>query len=316
MMRKFLYRFLLFSLLPLLTLLVLEIWISTKHKQLFQEEKLEQVFRQKANAYQWVNSIKHPKKVFLLGSSSIKYGLSARELNRLAADSLAFMNLAADARDPIETYFILKQLDLSTVKAMYMGIDPWIYSRNYYRNRHQYLLLDLPFAKAVRYSKDYDLRLFAKRYKALFHIPDPDHPAAIVQTAIPADFGSVGLTKKPVNFNDPVSKKFRLKEYEWSELQFIYLNKIDSLCHSMGISLTTFYPPRRMDFINDYESNCPDIQASFLTQLQKSGFTKPIKSSIRSLQPGNDSLFADAYHLNKAGQETYSRHFFSFVQEN
>ena len=316
MMRKFLYRFLLFSLLPLLTFLVLEIRIRTKHTQLFQEEKLEQAFRHKAGAYQWVNTIKHPKKVFLLGSSSIKYGLSCRELNRLAADSLAFINLAADARDPIETYFILKQLDLSGVKAMYMGIDPWIYTRNYYRNRHQYLLLDLPFTKALRYSKDYDLRLFAKRYKALFHFPDPDHPAAILQTSIPADFGSVALTKKPVNFNDPVSKKFRLNEYGWSELQFTYLQKIVSLCQEKGIAFTAFYPPRRMDFINDYESNCRDIQASFLAQLQKSGFTKQIKSSILSLQPGNDSLFADAYHLNKAGQETYSRYFFSFVQEN
>jgi len=242
--------------------------------------------------------------------------LSCRELNRLAADSLAFINLAADARDPIETYFILKQLDLSAVKAMYMGIDPWIYTRNYYRNRHQYLLLDLPFAKALRYSKDYDLRLFAKRYKALFHFPDPDHPAAKVQTAIPAEFGSVALTKKPVNFNDPLSKKFRLKEYGWSELQFTYLKKIDSLCNSKGISFTTFYPPRRMDYINDYESNCRDIQASFLAQSHQSGFSKNVKSGIRSLQPGNDSLFADAYHLNKAGQEKYSRYFFSLIRDN
>lgn len=316
MMRKFLYRLLVFSLLPLLTLLVLELWIHTKHKQLFQEEKLEQAFRNKAGAYQWVNSIKHPKKVFLLGSSSIKYGLSCRELNRLTADSLSFINLAADARDPIETYFILKQLDLSSVKAMYMGIDPWIYTRNYYRNRHQYLLLDLPFAKAVRYSKDYDLRLLAKRYKALLHFPDPDHPAAKVQTTIPADFGSVALTKKPVNFNDPVSKKFRLKVYGWSEQQFIYLQKIVSLCQEKGIAFTAFYPPRRMDFINDYESNCRDIQASFLNQLHASGITTPIKSSIRSLQPGNDSLFADAYHLNKSGQEKYSRYFFSLIQGN
>lgn len=316
MMRKFLYRLLVFSLLPLLSLLVLELWIHTKHKQLFQEEKLEQAFRQKANAYQWVNSVKNPKKIFLLGSSSIKYGLSCRELNRLAADSLSFINLAADARDPVETYFILKQLDLTAVKAMYMGIDPWIYTRNYYRNRHQYLLLDFSFAKALRYSKDYDLRLFAKRYKALFHFPDPDHPATTLQTKIPVDFGSVALTKKPINFNDPVSKKFRLKEFGWSELQFTYLQKIVSLCQEKGIAFTAFYPPRRMDFINDYESNCRDIQASFLAQLQKSGFTKHIKSSIRSLQPGNDSLFADAYHLNKSGQEKYSRYFFSLIHGN
>ena len=312
MMKKFLYRFFLFSLLPLLTLLVLEIWIGTKQEKLLSEKKLEQVFRNRADEYQWVSNIKHPKKIFLLGSSSIKYGLSCRELNRLAADSLAFINLAADARDPIETYFILKQLDLSGVKAMYMGIDPWIYTRNYYRNRHQYLLLDLPFAKAVRYSKEYDARLFAQRYKALFHFPDPDHPASIAQSKIPADFGSVALTKKPVNFNDPVTKKYRLKDYGWSELQFTYLQKIVTLCESNGIAFTAFYPPRRSDFILDDEKNGRDIRLSFEEQLMKAGFNR----SIHPLQLLKDDLFADAYHLNKAGQETYSRYFFSFVQEN
>ena len=291
MMKKFLYRFFLFSLLPLLTLLVLEMWIGTKQEKLLSEKKLEQVFRNRADEYQWVSNIKHPKKIFLLGSSSIKYGLSCRELNRLAADSLAFINLAADARDPIETYFILKQLD---------------------RNRHQYLLLDLPFAKAVRYSKEYDARLFAKRYKALFHFPDPDHPASIAQSKIPADFGSVALTKKPVNFNDPVTKKYRLKDYGWSELQFTYLQKIVTLCESNGIAFTAFYPPRRSDFILDDEKNGRDIRLSFEEQLMKAGFNR----SIHPLQLLKDDLFADAYHLNKAGQETYSRYFFSFVQEN
>lgn len=311
MMRKFLYRLLVFSLLPLLSLLVLELWIHAKQKQLFQEEKLEQVFRQKGNAYQWVNSVKDPKKVFLLGSSSIKYGLSCRELNRLGADSLSFINLAADARDPIETYFILKQLDLSAVKAMYMGIDPWIYTRNYYRNRHQHLLLDLPFAKALRYSKDYDLRLFAKRYKGLFHFPDPDHPATTLQTKIPADFGSVALTKKPINFNDPVSKKFRLKAYGWSELQFIYLKKIDSLCTSRGISFTAFYPPRRSDYFIDFEKNGREIQSSFLEQLKKSGFNQRIQPP----EILSDELFADAYHLNSEGQVKYSGMWFRFFRK-
>jgi len=307
MMRKFIYRLLLFSLLPLLTLLVLEIIIGKRHAVWFSETKLEKVFRYKAEAYQWVNNIHHPNKVFLLGSSSIRYGLSCRALNSAAADSLAFINLAADARDPIETYFILKQLDLSGVKAMYMGIDPWIFTRNYYRNRHQYLLLDFPFAKALRYSKSYDPRLLAKRYKALFHFPDPDHPAASPQTLIPADFGSAALTRKPVNFNDPVSKKFRLKTYGWSDLQFMYLQKIVRLCEVKGIAFTAFYPPRRSDYYLDYNKNGRDIQAEFADQLQKAGFRRPILAP----QVLRDDLFADAYHLNAEGQQQFSRQWYA-----
>jgi hypothetical protein len=41
-----------------------------------------------------------------------------------------------------------------------------------------------------------------------------------------------------------------------------------------------------------------------------------VNRSIHPLQLLKDDLVADAYHLNKAGQETYSRYFFSFVQEN
>lgn len=306
MIKKFLYRFFLFSLLPLLTLLVLEIWIRIKNKELLQENKMELAFQHRARSYQWVNTIRHPKKIFLLGSSSIKYGLSCRVLNQLAGDSLAFLNLAKDARDPIETYFILKKLDLTGVRAMYMGIDPWIYTRDYYRNRHQYLLLDLPFAKTLQYSKDYDFRLFAKRYKALFHFPDPDHPAGTTQTVVPADFGSVALTKKPVNFNDPVTRKFRLKAYGWSDLQFRYLQKIVTLCESKGIIFHAFYPPRRSDYVKDYETNGKLIQASFQQQLIKAGFNH----SIDPMTVLQDELFADTYHLAREGQILFSQQWY------
>lgn len=56
MMKKFLYRFFLFSLLPLLTLLVLEMSIGTKQEKLLSEKKLEQVFRNRADEYQWVSN--------------------------------------------------------------------------------------------------------------------------------------------------------------------------------------------------------------------------------------------------------------------
>ena len=58
-----------------------------------------------------------------------------------------FINLAMDARDPIETYFILKQIDLKDVKAVYFGIEPLIYTKRYYKYRNAYLYLDMDFLK-------------------------------------------------------------------------------------------------------------------------------------------------------------------------
>lgn len=306
MMRRFLYRCLFFCLPLLLTLLALELLIGNQNAKFFSEKKMASVFQNSGRAYEWVNKIRHPRKIFLLGSSSVKYGLSSGQLNQLSQDSLSFINLAADARDPIETFFILQQLDLTNVKAMYMGIDPWIFTRHYYRNRHQYLLLDLSFAKALQYSRDYDLRLFAKRYKALFGLADPDHqPAPLVSTP-PTDFGSVALTRKPANFNDPVSRKFKLSQYGWSDLQFIHLQKIAALCKKRGIAFITFYLPRRSDWVEDYRKNCSSVHRSFLLQLKKVGYTDSIKGNVLESLPGGDGLFADGYHLNKEGQKNYT----------
>jgi hypothetical protein len=306
MIRTFLYRLLYFCLPLLLTLLALESLISNQKTKRFSEKKLATVFQNNGRAYQWVNNIHHPRKILLLGSSSVKYGLSGGQLNQLSQDSLCFINLAADARDPIETFFILQQIDLTNVKAMYMGIDPWIFTRNYYRNRHQYLLTDLSFGKALRYSRDYDLRLFAKRYKALFGLPDPDHRPAPLVSDPPDDFGSIALTRKPANFNDPVSQKFKLSQYGWSDLQFVYLQKIAALCKKRGIFFSAFYPPRRSDWVEDYRKNCFTVHTSFLLQLKKAGYLDSIRGNVLGSLPGGDGIFADGYHLNREGQKNYS----------
>ena len=316
MIKKFIYALLRFSIVPLAVLLFLETGIAVRKKELLTEYRLEKVFRNSGNANQWVAQVNHPRKVLLLGSSSVKYGLSCSLLNKLSNDSLAFINLAADARDPVETYFILKQIDLTHVKTVFMGIDPWIFTKNYYRNRNPYLYLDLGILSAARYSLEHDPKLFPNRYKCLIG-SQLSSPAVAGKTnqPIPADFGSASLTKKPVNFNDPVFKKFELGKYGWSGLQFEYLQKIVRLCESRHITFTAFYPPKRSDFIADYNTYCKEIHTSFLEKLKEAGFTSPITCSFSSMQPGGDSLFADAYHLNRKGQEIYTKIFFRLIND-
>ena len=314
MIRKFLYGLLRFSLLPLAILLLLEIWIDVGRKSLFSEKKLERVFRHSGNDYQWVSQVKHPHKVLLLGSSSVKFGLSCNRLNELSHDSLAFINLAEDARDPIETYFILKQIGLTNVKAVYLGIDPWIFVKTYYKNRNSYLYLDMDPLMAVRYSLDQDPRLFPGRYKSLISsLFTGTEVKKDSNQSVPAGFGSGTLTKPPINFNDPVYKKFQFEKWGWSDLQFEYLQKIVLLCREKNISFSAFFPPKRSDFIDGYTTDCKEIHASFLEKLKSAGFTTPIAGGFDQL-PG-DSLYADAYHLNKKGQEKYSAIFLSMLKD-
>lgn len=314
MIRKFLYGLFRFSLLPLAVLLLLEISIYTCRKALFSEKKLEKVFLHSGDAYQWVAQIRHPHKVFLLGSSSVKYGLNCTQLNALSQDSLAFINLADNARDPVETYFILRQIDLANVKAVCLGIDPWIFVKTYYKNRDSYLYIDMDPLMAARYSLARDPRLFPRRYKSLFRSLFKGSSAEKdTNMPIPPGFGSVTLTLPPVNFNDPVYKKFQFEKWGWSDLQFEYLQKIVLFCREKNISFTAFYPPKRSDFIADYTANCKAIHASFLQKLRSVGFTTPIAGRFDQL-PG-DSLYADAYHLNGKGQEKYSAIFLSMLND-
>lgn len=312
-MKRFAYTLLRFSLLPLVVWLLLEGTIAVQKQRLLSEEKLEKVFRHSGDNYQWVSSIQHPAKILLLGSSTVKYGLNCRLLDQLSEDSLSFMNLAANARDPIESYFILRQIDLAHVKAVYMGLDPWIYTKAYYKSRNGYLYLDMNFLTAARYGLKMDPKTLAGRYKGLVESFLPAAGKKTGTTEVPAGLGSGVLDRKPVNFNDSVHNKFKLDAYGWSELQFEYLQKIAAFCESRHISFFVFYPPKRSDFIADYKNYCSSIHTAFLDQLKRTGFHAPVLGSFEQLQPGGDSLFADAYHLNAKGQDRYSRVFFEMI---
>lgn len=286
-------------------------------KKLFTETRLEKIFESSRATYQWVNEVPHSNKVLLLGSSTVKYGLSCLVLNKLAEDSLAFINLAADARDPVETYFTLKNIDLTGVKAVYFGIDPWIYVRTYYKNRKSYFYLDMDVIAALRYRLEHDRQVFSKRYKNFinsFFTSSSRH--AVLRQQVPADFGSGTIFIKPKNFDIAIHKKFQLERYGWSDLQFEYLQKIVTLCKSKNIPFTAFIPPKRSDYIADYKQHCAKINASFFVKLKAAGFNSPVIGSYHQLQTYGDSLFADAYHLNDKGQQVYSVLFYNMIKDN
>ena len=84
------------------------------------------------STFNFQNQIKLDSIKILSGSSSVKYGLSCTVLNGLAQEKYKYVNIAYDARDPIVTYFILKNIDLKNVSTIYFGLDPWIYTKRYY----------------------------------------------------------------------------------------------------------------------------------------------------------------------------------------
>jgi hypothetical protein len=236
------------------------------------------------------------------------------------------VNIAMNARDPIATYFIIKSLDVKKISAVYLGLDPWIYAKRYYMHRNSYFYLDFKLKEILKYSKEHDKSAFLKRYKNLLSLcknkllslcKNKTAKYSETDTSIPNDFGSVSLNRTDVNFND-YGDWFQIESYGWSDLQFSYLRKIQDLCATNNIKFTLFIPPKRSDYSNSYKKHFKEIHFDYVNRLYKNGITAPVFGKFDQLDNIGDSLFfADAYHLNKKGQNRYSEIFYDMtLQKN
>ena len=148
-MRKFCINFFYFMIFPLFFWGSIEFLIYKLKSCLFSEINFERFYLRDAQNYDWIKSFKNDSLVILAGSSSVKYGLSCKILNNLDSDKHKYVNIAMDARDPIQTYFLIKNLYTKNVSSVYFGLDPWIYTKAYYLHRNNYLYLDFNFLEIL-----------------------------------------------------------------------------------------------------------------------------------------------------------------------
>lgn len=276
------------------------------------EKNLEKIFTKEFSECFWINTLNKDSIIVLSGSSSVKYSLSCSLLNELSSHKYQFVNIAEDARDPMVTYFILKNLNLKKISAVYFGMDPWIYTKRYYKHRNNYLYSDFSFAESINYQKEQDNSTLLKRYKSIFSLfLSETNKNSKKNLPIPEDFGSVPLNKTAENFNQLPDEWFELDKYEWSDIQFIYLKKIIDLCKINKIKFFMFVPPKRSDFTIAYKSNCKKIHKEFVDKLAKENIDAPIFGKFNTLESiGDSAYFADACHLNEKGQKKYSELFY------
>jgi hypothetical protein len=317
-MKKFIVKISAVFLIPLIPLFLIEISIAPLTQRFFEEKALERSFKQDVNSYAWLEILDSKPLNILAGSSSVKYGLSCKELNKLNPDSVRYVNLAMDARDPIQTYFILKKISLNKVKNVYFGLDPWIYTKRYYKHRKNYLYLDFNIIECFSYFIEHDKMVFLKRYKSFFKYLFKFSGGNIKkESTIPKDFGSVALHRTAVNFNN-LDDWFQLEKYGWSDLQFQYLKKIEELCNVNKVRLSLFIPPKRSDYSEFYLEECKLIHIDYVDKLVQFGISSPIFGKFNLYDNVDDyTLFAEAYHLNEKGQIKFSKSFYELsVKQN
>lgn len=317
-MKTYLGNLIIFFLIPIFFFIIVEGLIYVSRNEIFTEQIIEKAYLNVGNEFLWINKLNNSPQVILAGSSTVRYGLSCGQLNKLSNDSLSFVNISYDARDPIETYFILKQLDLKRVKMFCYGLDPWIFAKAWYRHRNSFLSLDLNTLNTLKFSIEYDNRLFLKRdveYFQLFFKTNKSHSNSLYD--IPDDFGSVKLNRKPKNFNEPVDKWFQIEKYGWSHLQFDYFMKIVMLCKHHNIEFYAFIPPKREDFCQTYKFKCVKIHKQFINKLLCENIDFRIFGKFDDLKSDNSNLyFQDIYHLNPKGQKIYTQLFFKMLTSN
>ncbi len=157
-------------LLPLVCMFVaVELTIGKLSSKLLSEKYIDKKYECGSITYEWANKVSHPRKVLLLGSSSVKYGLSCTQLNHLSNDSLCFISLAGDAQVPVETFELLKKIDLKDVKAVYLALDPWYYAKASYRYNNTVLYFDFSTYDVLRYFVEFHAKESENTLNPTFH---------------------------------------------------------------------------------------------------------------------------------------------------
>lgn len=274
------------------------------------DEQVENDYHEEINSYSWLGKVPNIHG-FILGSSSLRYGVSATDL---AKSGEVWVNLSMDARDPAVFYQLLqKYAPQKNPSIVIVSLDPWIYSKNYYKYRKPVMLLDLNPNETINYLGTNNAVFFAKtKYflKYQLGIVKAMNPAPLEipqESPIPADMGSVKLKQVATNFNDVNADIFETGKYGWSDVEFLYLHKIKSYCAAHNIELIFIIPPKRTDYIEVMQQKYKNVHEQWWQKLYASvGGSKVVGHYSDLASYNQDSTFCEAYHLSAKGQEIYS----------
>ena len=296
-------------LLPMILLAAVVLPIVFK-KYSISDAQLKNAYANEVGAYSWVMHT-GPTEGIILGSSTLRYGLSTTLLKHCDSN---WVNLSMDARDPVSLYFLLeKYLPLLHPKYVLIGLDPWIYSKRYYANRNKLMYLDLDMHETTKmYKLDHSIFYEKLKYILLSSYllyKYTMNTTGIVNNVVPDDNGSVKLTRSAINFKEANKDWFEINKFHWSDVEFSYLGRIKEICHQKNVKLIFLVPPKRNDYVIAVKNKFFTEYNQWWDKINNVIGGEYILGSDRTLALSNqDSIFAEAYHLNQNGQKYYSNY--------
>lgn len=269
--------------------------------------------------YSWIKKLEAPPRILLMGSSTVRYGLSPTIISdELNIPKSGVVNLAHNARTPIQSYYLLKTNDypcLDSLDAVFYGIDSWVFSKKYYKHDVRLMFdLDLDELVVSLYRGYFNIHsILGIDYLKLLVIGGNTKPYSL--KAVPADYGASKLTKRPINFQGSIEEWYDYENFSFSQLQFYYLRKIKDHFEERGIKFILLNLPRSSAWHREYVRDCQGLDHAYnalmdeyLGEFKSIGSTTDIPCEIES------ELFNDGVHLNEKGQVYYSKLFCTMIQ--
>jgi len=182
------------------------------------EDRLYRAYKHDLSSYNWLNNLNSIDGI-VLGSSTLRYGLSMDSINKNLHQT--WVNLAMDARDPVVCFLLLKKtLSTHNPKIVVMGLDPWIYSKYYYRHRSEIMYFDFNFEEKIYFGFEKKNLPFVLARNMINTSRNAFNEEKTPSKPTPKGLGSIELKRSAVNFKEVNDDWFKLNRYNWSELQF------------------------------------------------------------------------------------------------
>lgn len=263
----------------------------------------------------------HPR-VAIMGSSTAYYSLNPREISTVSGDRDGeIVNLAANARTPIESYFVYESMEeqLGSLEYVFYGVDEWIFSRLYFehdpmltvlwnaRERLHFVVRGDRLVQAVFGGELRPIFRSLARRTASWRRSVGARDGAV---KAPELYGASVLDRKPANFYDEVPDWFQRDVFSFSDLQFEYLSRLRKAVEKRGGRFVLLRMPRSSAWRRDFEENCNGIDREFQAKLSEYSLDGRTVGKDDVIPENDESrCFADRVHLNRAGQRIFSDEF-------
>jgi hypothetical protein len=261
----------------------------------------------------WIKHLKEKPTIILMGSSTVKYGLSPNKIVQVGRiPKGTIVNVAEDAGTPMVNYYIYNFIEnhIDSHSTVIYGLDPFVFSRRYYANDH---LMPITWNPLERFYFTFFEAEKNSIYTALFggnmNTAIRDIFSKWEHNSIPEDFGAMGIPVEEL-LNRPhrvLSEMIHYEIYKISDTYIARLANIKSRIEAKGGEFIFYLPPVPKVTYEDYRNKCNKYDAALIAQLNSHlGPVKVIGSLHFLSTETGEQYFSDEVHVNMKGQEIMS----------